>query len=82
VADRLWLFALAGSLVGVAQLLVFDALARHAHWIVWLLCCAAAAVPVAAVVADVGVTGLVITVATVAAVLAFALLPHRDRSLA
>lgn len=82
VADRLWLFALAGSLVGVAQLLVFDALARHAHWIVWLLCCAAAAVPLTAVVADVGVTGLVITVASVAAVLAIALLPHRDRSLA
>ena len=76
VADRLWLFALAGSLLGVAQLLVFDALARHAHWIVWLLGAAAVSVPVIAVVTDAGVTGLVVTVAGVAAVLTVALLPH------
>jgi O-antigen/teichoic acid export membrane protein len=77
VTDRLWLFALAGSLLGVAQLLVFDALARHTHWISWLLWCAAVAVPFTAVVADVGVTGLVLTVAGVAGVLIAALLPHR-----
>ncbi|HSI26668.1 MAG TPA: oligosaccharide flippase family protein [Aeromicrobium sp.] len=79
ISDRLWLFALAGSLLGVAQLLVFDALARHTHWIAWLLASAAVAVPVIAVVADVGVTGLVATVAGVTAVLTVALLPQGSR---
>ena len=31
IRDRLWLFALAGSLLAIVYLLVFDALARHAH---------------------------------------------------
>ena len=31
IAGRLWLFALAGSCLAVVHLLVFDALARHAH---------------------------------------------------
>jgi O-antigen/teichoic acid export membrane protein len=76
IADRLWLFALTGSLLGIAQLLVFDALARHTHWIAWLLASAAVAVPVIAVTADVGVTGLVGAVAGVSALLIIALLPQ------
>lgn len=80
VGDRLWLFATAGAILGVAQLLVFDALARHAHWIMWLLWCAAAAVPTIAVLLHVGITGLVTTVACVGLVLALALLPQRTTS--
>lgn len=70
VADRLWLFALAGSLLAVVHVLVFDALARHAHGVVVLVWAAVAAVLVAAYAIDVHVTGLVTIMATVAAVLA------------
>lgn len=69
VADRLWLFALAGSLLAVVHILVFDALARHAHGIVVLLWGAVAAVLVAAYTVDVHVTGLVTIVAAVATAL-------------
>lgn len=69
-ADRLWLFALAGSVLAVVHLLVFDALARHAHGIVVLLWGAVVTVLVAAYAIDVHVTGLVTIVASVATTLA------------
>ena len=72
VADRLWLFALAGSSLAIVHLLVFDALARHAHGIVVLVWAAVVTVLVAAYPLDVHVTGLVTIVAAVAAVLAAA----------
>ena len=70
VTDRLWLFALAGSLLAIVHLLVFDALARHAHGIVVMLWGAVAAVLAAAYGLGVGFTGLVVTVTLVAAALA------------
>jgi hypothetical protein len=70
ITHRLWLFALAGSLLAVVHLLVFDALARHAHGIVFMLWGAVAAVLVAAYTLGVGITGLVVTIAIVAAALA------------
>lgn len=70
ITDRLWLFALAGSLLAVVHLLVFDALARHAHGVVFMLWGAVAAVVIAAYTLGVGITGLVVTIAVVAAALA------------
>ena len=74
IADRLWLFALAGSLLALVHLLVFDALARHAHGVTPLLWGAVVAVVVIAYGVDVHITGLVLTVAGVAAALAVVLL--------
>lgn len=70
ITDRLWLFAVAGSVLAIVHLLVFDALARHAHGVVVLLWGAVAAVIASAYGLGVGITGLVLTVACVAAVLA------------
>lgn len=70
VAGRLWLFALAGSLLAIVHLLVFDALARHAHGVVVLVWSAVAVLLVAAYSIEVHVTGLVVIVASVAATLA------------
>ncbi len=70
VTDRLWLFALAGSLLAIVHLLVFDALARHAHGVVVMLWGAVAAVLAVAYGLGVGFTGLVVTVTLVAAALA------------
>lgn len=70
ITDRLWLFALAGSCLAIVHLLVFDALARHAHGIVVMIWAAVIAVAACAYGLGVGITGLVLTVALVAAVLA------------
>lgn len=70
ITSDLWLFALAGASLAVVHLLVFDALARHAHGIVVLLWIAVAAVGASAYGFGVGITGLVVTVATVSACLA------------
>jgi O-antigen/teichoic acid export membrane protein len=70
ITDRLWLFAVAGSALAIVHLLVFDALARHAHNIVVMIWGAVIAVPAIAYGLDVGITGLVVTVASVATVLA------------
>lgn len=70
VMSRLWLFALAGSILAIVHLLVFDALARHAHGITVMLWAAVVAVAGFAYGFDVGITGLVCTVAGVAAALA------------
>lgn len=70
MTSRLWLFALAGSVLAIVHLLVFDALARHAHGIVVMLWLAVAAVAGFAYGLDVHITGLVLTVALVSAALA------------
>jgi len=70
MTSRLWLFALAGSVLAVVHLLVFDALARRAHGIVVMLWFAVAAVAAIAYGLDVGITGLVVTVAAVSTALA------------
>lgn len=70
ITDRLWLFALAGSLLAVVHLLVFDALARHAHGVVVGLWTAVVVVLGGAYLLDVEITGLVVLVATVSATLA------------
>jgi hypothetical protein len=72
ITDRLWLFSLAGSLLAVVYLLVFDALARHAHGIVVMIWMAVASVLTVAYGWDLGITGLVLTVATVVGGLALA----------
>lgn len=69
ITDRLWLFALSGSLLAIVHLLVFDALARHAHGITIMIWIAGGAVLLGAYVLHAGITGLVVTVAVVAAVL-------------
>lgn len=70
ITGRLWLFALAGSALAIVHLLVFDALARHAHGIVVMIWGAVVAVLAAAYGLDVGITGLVVTMAVTATVLA------------
>lgn len=70
ITGRLWLFALAGSLLAIVHLLVFDALARHAHGIVVMIWAAAAAVIASSYGLGVGINGLVLTVAAVAGTLA------------
>ena len=70
VMSRLWLFALAGSILAIVHLLTFDALARRAHGIVVMLWIAVIAVIGCAYGFGVGITGLILTMAAVAAVLA------------
>ena len=70
VGDSLWLFALSGSVLAIVHLLLFDALARHAHGIVVMLWCAVVVLGGSAYLFDVGLVGLVTTVSVVAAVLA------------
>jgi len=69
IADRLWMFAAAGALLSVVNLLVWDALARHAHGIVASVWVAVTSLVGAAVVLQVGIVGLVTSVATVALLL-------------
>jgi O-antigen/teichoic acid export membrane protein len=70
ITDRLWLFAVAGAALAIVHLLVFDALARHAHGIVVMTWVAVLVVPACAYGLHVGITGLVVTVAAVAVALA------------
>jgi O-antigen/teichoic acid export membrane protein len=70
ITSRLWLFAVAGSCLAIVHLLVFDALARHAHGIVVMIWAAVAAVIASAYGFGVGITGLALTIALVAAALA------------
>lgn len=82
IADRLWLFALAGSFLAIVNTLVLDALARHAQGIVALVWAAVAVLVGVAYGLDVHITGLVCTVAGVAATLALVvwLVPGRSRT--
>jgi O-antigen/teichoic acid export membrane protein len=70
IRDRLWLFAAAGSLLAIVYVLVFDALARHAHGVLVMIWCAVAAVIVSAYGLGVGITGLVVTIIAVTGTLA------------
>ena len=70
IRDRLWLFAAAGSLLAIVYVLVFDALARHAHGVLVMIWCAVAAVIVSAYGFEVGITGLVTTIIAVSGTLA------------
>jgi O-antigen/teichoic acid export membrane protein len=70
IRGRLWLFALAGSLLAIAYLLVFDALAQHEHGILVMIWGAVAAVFAAAYGLEVGITGLVLVVIVVSGTLA------------
>ena len=70
VRDRLWLFALAGSLLAIVYVLVFDALARHAHGVLVMIWGAVAAVLASAYGLEVGITGLVTTIIVVVGTLA------------
>ncbi|WP_344198711.1 polysaccharide biosynthesis protein [Aeromicrobium alkaliterrae] len=81
IADRLWMFVLAGSLLSIVNLLVWDALARHAHGIVTSLWIALTSLVVATVVLQVGIVGLVASVITVAlALVAFVLVAPTARA--
>lgn len=81
ISNKLWLFAVAGSALAIVHLLVFDALARHAHGVVVMIWTAVVAALALAYGFDVGITGLVVTVASVSAVLAVVvfLTPMRSR---
>ncbi len=70
IRDRLWLFAAAGSLLAIVYVLVFDALARHAHGVLVMIWCAVAAVLVSAYGLGVGITGLAVTIIAVSGTLA------------
>jgi O-antigen/teichoic acid export membrane protein len=70
IRGRLWLFAVAGSLLAIVYLLVFDALARHAHGILVMIWGAVAAVIASAYGLGVGITGLVVTIIVVTGALA------------
>ncbi len=79
IEGRLWLFALAGSTLAIVHLLVFDALARHAHGVTPLLWTGVIVVIVIAYGTDVHITGLALTVAGVASALALVLLAMPSR---
>ncbi len=69
IADRLWLFVLAGSILSIVNLLVWDALARHAHGIVTAIWIALTSLVAIALLGGVGIVGLVTAVIVVATVL-------------
>jgi O-antigen/teichoic acid export membrane protein len=70
VSGRLWMFALAGSVLAIVHLLVFDAIARHVHHATAMIWVAVAAVAAIAYATRPDITGLVATVAAVSAALA------------
>jgi O-antigen/teichoic acid export membrane protein len=73
VARNLWLFALAGSVWSIVQVLVLDSLARRSSGVAILIWAAVVALPVLVVITDVGVTGLILIVGMVAAALSLVL---------
>lgn len=73
VEPDLWLFALEGAVLALVNLLVYDALARHAHGMTALVWIAAASVVAVSAVVGVERVGLVVLVTVVSAVLAVAL---------
>ena len=73
VAERLWMFATAGSILAVVQVLVLDGLARRRRRITPAIWAAVVTVPLVAALAQVGVTGLVATVIAAASVVAIVL---------
>ena len=73
VARHLWLFALAGSVWAIVQVLVLDSLARRSSGVAILTWAAVATLPVLVVITDVGVTGLILIVGMVGAALSLVL---------
>ena len=73
VEPDLWLFALEGAVLALANLLVYDALARHAHGITALVWIASASVVAVAAVVSLERVELVALVTVVAALLTAAL---------
>jgi len=80
VARHLWLFALAGSIWAIVQVLVLDSLARRTSGVAILTWVAVVALPVLVVITNVGVTGLILIVGMVGAALSLVLtFAPRDR---
>lgn len=73
VAQHLWLFALAGSVWSIVQVLVLDSLARRRSGITILIWFAVIALPVLVVITGVGLVGLVLIVGMVGAALCLVL---------
>ncbi|MFT4299101.1 MAG: polysaccharide biosynthesis protein [Aeromicrobium sp.] len=69
MAGRLWLFVLGGSILSIVNLLVWDALARHAHGIVTSIWVALVALVATASILRANLTGLVAIVIGVVALL-------------
>jgi len=80
VARHLWLFALAGSIWAIVQVLVLDSLARRSSGVAILTWVAVIALPVLVIVTNVGLTGLILIVGMVGAALSLVLsFAPRDR---
>lgn len=80
VARNLWLFALAGSIWSIVQVLILDSLARRSSGVAILTWFAVVTLPVLVVITNVGVTGLILIVGMVGAALALVLsFAPRDR---
>ena len=73
VARHLWLFALAGSVWSIVQVLVLDSLARRSSGVAILTWAAVVTLPALVVITDVGVTGLILIVGMVGAALSLVL---------
>lgn len=80
IAHHLWLFALAGAIWSIVQVLVLDALARRSSGVAILTWVAVVTLPVLVVITNVGVTGLILIVGMVGAALSLVLsFTPRDR---
>lgn len=73
IAPNLWMFAMAGSVWAVVQVLVLDSLARRRKGVVVLTWVAAAALPLLVLITNVGLTGLILLVGMIGAALVAAL---------
>jgi len=73
VARHLWLFALAGSVWSIVQVLVLDSLARRSSSVAALIWAAVVALPVLVVITNVDVIGLILIVGMVGAALVLVL---------
>lgn len=80
VARHLWLFALAGSIWAIVQVLVLDSLARRSSGVAILTWVAVITLPVLVIITNVGLTGLILIVGMVGAALSLVLsFAPRDR---
>lgn len=80
ISSQLWLFALAGSVWAIVQVLLLDSLARRSSGVAILIWAAVITLPVLVVITDVGVTGLILIVGMIAAALSLVLsFAPRDR---
>lgn len=83
IARHLWLFAMAGSIWAIVQVLVLDALAQRRRGATILIWVAVVTLPTLVVITGVGVTGLILMVAVVGAALSLVLtFAPRDRLIA